>query len=102
MMEELETPPQGTPETEPARETAPAPPQTVSIEEWNASNAPGGEDAPEPQRLEDAQLLAVLEACVYVAEEPLMPEQIAATLNQDPERIRTLLEQLMAEFDRPE
>jgi segregation and condensation protein B len=102
MMEDLETPPQGTPETEAPEETAPAPPQTVSIEEWNASNAPGVEDAPQPQQLEDAQLLAVLEACVYVAEEPLMPAQIAATLNQDPERIRTLLEQLMAEYDRPE
>jgi segregation and condensation protein B len=46
--------------------------------------------------------LAVLEACVYVVEEPLMPAQIAAALNQDPERIRGLMQQLMAEFERPE
>ena len=31
-----------------------------------------------------------------------MPAQIAAALNQEPERIRTLLNQLVAEFERPE
>jgi segregation and condensation protein B len=102
-MEELETPPPTTtpePESEPGPETAP--PQTVSIEEWMASSEPGIEEAPQPESLADAQLLAVLEACVYVAEEPLMPDQIAAALNQEPERIRALLEQLVVEFDRPE
>jgi segregation and condensation protein B len=37
-----------------------------------------------------------------VAEEPLMPAQVAAALNQDPERIRELMQQLMAEFEKPE
>src|ERR1022692_3956433 len=101
-MEELETQPEGTPDPGPVEETAHAQPQTVSIEEWMASSEPAGEEAPEPAAIEDVQLLAVLEACVYVAEEPLMPAQIAAALNQDPERIRTLLQQLVAEFDRPE
>ena len=107
-MEELEIQPQGTPEPEQApepetaQETAQPGPQTVSIEEWKALSEPGVEEPPQPEALEDVQLLAVLEACVYVAEEPLMPEQIAAALNQDPERIRALLQQLMAEFDRPE
>jgi segregation and condensation protein B len=78
------------------------PPQTVSIEEWLASSAPGAEEAPQAETLEDAQLLAVLEACVYVAEEPLTAVQLATALDQDPERIRTLLAQLMAEYDRPE
>ena len=106
-MEELELQPQSsTPEPEPEpegeRDSGHALPQTVSIEEWMASGEPGVEEAPQAESLEDAQLLAVLEACVYVAEEPLMPAQIAATLNQDPERIRTLLQQLVVEFDRPE
>ena len=110
-MEELELQPQSsTPEREPEpepesegeRDSGRALPQTVSIEEWMASGEPGVEEAPQAESLEDAQLLAVLEACVYVAEEPLMPAQIAATLNQDPERIRTLLQQLVVEFDRPE
>ena len=101
-MEELETQPEGTPDPGPVEETAHAQPQTVSIEEWMASSEPAGEEAPEPAAIEDVQLLAVLEACVYVAEEPLMPAQIAAALNQDPERIRALMQQLMAEFEKPE
>lgn len=117
-MEDLEIQPQDTPEPEPAQETGQdqpqaisiqepqtisiQEPQTISIQEWKAISEPGVEEAPQPEALEDAQLLAVLEACVYVAEEPLMPAQIAAALNQDPERIRALLQQLMAEFDRPE
>jgi len=100
-MEELETQPEDAPEPEPVEETVHAQ-QTVSIEEWMASSEPAEEEAPQPAPLEDVQLLAVLEACVYVAEEPLMPEQIAAALNQDPERIHALLQQLMAEFEKPE
>ena len=108
-MEELELQPQDNPpelDREPALEPEPdsghALPQTVSIEEWMASSQPGVEDAPQAESLADVQLLAVLEACVYVAEEPLMPAQIAAALDQDPERVRTLLQQLVVEFDRPE
>jgi segregation and condensation protein B len=101
-MEELETQPEDAPEPEPVEETAHAQPQTVSIEEWMAASEPAEEEAPQPATLEDVQLLAVLEACVYVAEEPLMPEQIAAALHQDPERIHALLQQLMAEFEKPE
>jgi segregation and condensation protein B len=48
------------------------------------------------------QLRAVLEAVVYVAEEPLTLAQLAASLQQPAERIRALLDQLIAEFDRPE
>ena len=103
-MEELETQPEGTPEPElePVEEAAQSQPQTVSIEEWIASSEPAEEEAPEPAAIEDVQLLAVLEACVYVAEEPLMPAQIAAALNQDTERIRNSMQQLMAEFEKPE
>ena len=51
---------------------------------------------------EETQLRAVLEAIVYVAEEPLTLAQLAASLQQPAERIRALLDQLIAEFDRPE
>ena len=109
-MEEPETQPQDTPEPETAREAveeadpeASQPPaQTVSIEEWMASSEPGVREAPKLAELEDAQLMAVLEACVYVAEDPLMPAQIAAALGEETERIRALLQRLMEEFERPE
>jgi segregation and condensation protein B len=51
---------------------------------------------------EDTQLLAVLEAIIYVAEEPLTAAQIASALGQPASRIGTLLGQLVAEFERPE
>jgi len=55
-----------------------------------------------PVSVEDAQLKAVLEAIVYVSEEPLTLAQLAASLQQPTERIRTLIDELIAEFDRPE
>jgi segregation and condensation protein B len=60
------------------------------------------EDAPAPVPIEDAQLKAVLEAIVYVAEEPLTAAQMAGALQEPLERIEALLGQLVAEFDKPE
>jgi segregation and condensation protein B len=55
-----------------------------------------------PPSMEDAQLRAVIEAIVYVAEEPLTAQQIAASLEQSAERIEALLADLTAEFEKPE
>jgi segregation and condensation protein B len=74
-------------------ETSPA----LDMDELLAS-----EDAPPPVPVEDAQLKAVLEAIVYVAEEPLTAAQMAAALQQPLERIQALLGQLVAEFDESE
>src|SRR5437016_2053686 len=49
---------------------------------------------------EDTQLKAVLEAIIYVAEEPLTLAQIAAALGQPADRIQELLDQLVAEFEQ--
>jgi segregation and condensation protein B len=51
---------------------------------------------------DDARLKAVLEAIVYVTEEPLSAEQIAVALNEPRERVEKLLEHLVTEFDRPD
>jgi segregation and condensation protein B len=50
---------------------------------------------------DDAQLKAVLEAIVYVTEEPLSAIQIADALGEPHERVTKLLERLVEEFDRP-
>jgi segregation and condensation protein B len=50
----------------------------------------------------DEQLRAVLEAIIYITDEPLTMEQMAAALRQPRERVSALLTQLTAEFDRPE
>ncbi|MGD0872327.1 MAG: SMC-Scp complex subunit ScpB [Bryobacteraceae bacterium] len=73
----------------------------VSMEELMAADEPDADAAPGVS-LEDAQLQAVLEAIVYVAEEPLTAVQMAAALNQPVERIRERMALLMAEFEKPE
>jgi len=70
----------------------------LSVEELMASRDEGVQ-AQSSQ--EDTQLKAVLEAIIYVAEEPLTLTQISSALHQPPERIRELLGQLIAEFDQP-
>jgi segregation and condensation protein B len=127
-MEDLETTPLGvSPEPEPAPPAEPvsaeaplpdppspeAPPavedpiedpagaSTISVEELMAASDVPLEEAPAPVSQEDSQIKAILEAIVYVAEEPLTLAQIAASLQQPQERIQELLNQLVAEFDQP-
>ena len=50
----------------------------------------------------DALLKAVLEAIVYVTEEPLSAIQIADALGEPRERVEKMLELLVSEYDRPE
>jgi segregation and condensation protein B len=76
-----------------AEETTPE----VSMEEL----LPAAEEPATPAALEESQLKAVLEALVYVTEEPLTLVQLASALSQPAERIRELLDQLIAEFDNP-
>ena len=86
-----------------AESPAPEPPsEAVSMEELLGSNPEQQEPLAEQPPLEDSQLRAVLEAIIYVAEEPLTLTQISAALNEPAERIRWLLTQLIEEFDKPE
>jgi segregation and condensation protein B len=108
-MEELEPQPEpqaeSTPDPQPEPETD-APPvteaeaQPLSVDEIMATRDEAL-DAPALASQEDTQLKAVLEAIVYVAEEPLTLAQIAAALQQPAERIQALLDQLISEFDAP-
>jgi segregation and condensation protein B len=52
--------------------------------------------------MEDAKLKAVLEAIIYVTDEPLSLEQICAAIDQPRDRVIELLEQLTADYERPE
>lgn len=51
---------------------------------------------------EEARKLAVLEAIVYVTDEPLTTQQIAAAMNEPVPEIQKLLDKLVEEFNRPE
>jgi segregation and condensation protein B len=60
------------------------------------------ETAAEPAASEDAPLKALLEAIIYVAEEPVTAAQIAPVVGQSEEKVRQLLDQLMGEYGSPE
>lgn len=49
----------------------------------------------------DAQLKAVLEAIVYVTDEPLSPQQMAAALERPIDVVKRLLDELVEEFAAP-
>src|ERR1700690_510763 len=50
----------------------------------------------------DGQLKAILEAIVYVTDEPLSAQQMAAALEQPIDVVKRLLDELVAEFAAPE
>src|SRR5579872_5764316 len=50
----------------------------------------------------DAQLRAVVEAVIYITDEPLSADQIATALQQPAARIGQVLEELTAEYNKPE
>ena len=73
----------------------------ISVDELMASTEAPAEAEPESVSQEDTQLKAILEAIVYVAEEPLTLAQIAASLQQAPDRVKALLDELIADFEQP-
>src|SRR5271157_4660448 len=87
------------PQTEqPPTEDTQTPQQPVSMDDLLAS--PAADDA--PVSLADTQLRAVVEAIVYVAEEPLTAAQIGAALLQPVDRVQEALTWLIEEFDKAE
>ena len=119
--EEFETDPPHSPaiavsdEDEPALAPATAAdaglePSVVLAEQASAENAfelvqepllPDAEPDPIVDR-SDAQLRAILEAIIYITDEPLTAEQMAVALREPRDRIKRLLEELTEEFARPE
>jgi segregation and condensation protein B len=60
------------------------------------------EPAAAPVPMEDAKLKAVLEAIVYVTDEPLTLDRICAAVEQPRDLVAAALEQLTADYERPE
>ena len=86
-------------ETAPPEIVFPEPvfPEMVSMDEL----LPGTGEGPAPP-VEDVELRAVIEAIVYVAEEPLTVAQLSNALGQPAGRVSELLRELTAEFEKPE
>ncbi len=63
----------------------------------------GESHSPTPEsESEEARKLAVLEAIVYVTDEPLTVAQMAGAMGEPVETIRKLLAKLVVEYERPE
>ena len=71
---------------------------TISAEDL----LPQSEPSPEAASVPESQLKAILEAIIYVTEEPLTKAQIAGALGAPPEVIDRLLAELAAEYEKPE
>ena len=55
-----------------------------------------------PAAGDEAQLKAILEAIVYVTDEPLSAQQMAAALAAPIDKVKRLLDEIVAEFAKPE
>jgi segregation and condensation protein B len=55
-----------------------------------------------PSDSEEAQLKAILEAIVYITDEPLSAQQIAAALEAPLDKVKRLLDELVASYAEPE
>jgi segregation and condensation protein B len=95
-MESMET--MDSPESTELMESNEAPAaESVTAEEL----LPGVEASPDAHATEEARIKALLEAVVYVTEEPLTIEQMASGIGQPRELVERLLGELLAEFDKP-
>jgi segregation and condensation protein B len=63
---------------------------------------PTEESAPVVMEWSEPQLKAIVEAVVYVTDEPLSADQIAAALQQPAATVARILEALAAEYNKPE
>ena len=81
-----------------AEAVAPAP---ISMEEFLRAGPAQALDG-EPVSIEDARLKAIIEAIVYVTEDPVTVEQLASGVGQPRERIQPLIAELVVEYDKPE
>src|SRR5580698_2409911 len=55
-----------------------------------------------PSDGEEAQLKAILEAIVYITDEPLSAQQVAAALEAPLDKIKRLLDELVAAYSQPQ
>lgn len=79
-------------------------PEAPVTEEMDADDLLGVQAEPDEAEVssEDARLRAVVEAVIYVTEEPLTLDQMAVALDLPKERLAKVLEDLTNDYSRPE
>jgi segregation and condensation protein B len=73
--------------------------EVQQAEEVEQATAPL-ELSPEPRS--DADLKAIIEAAIYITDEPLTAEQIAAAIDQPLDRVQQFLDQLVSDYSAPD
>ncbi len=105
--EEVETPEEPREITAPVKEipVEAIPADAIPVEVSAVEAIPVQELLPETEALvdhTDAEIRAILEAIIYITDEPLTLEQMAAALHQPRERVASCLAEISAEFAKPE
>ena len=82
----------------------PVVPEQIAISDAEISAEVSAEVSEEvlPAEMSDLDLRAVVEAVVYITEEPLSIEQISIALKQDKTLIQTVIASLLEDCSRPE
>ena len=75
---------------------------TKHVEEMDLTQLAEERPAASASDSEDAQLKAILEAVVYITDEPLSAQQMAAALQHPIDKIKRLLDEIVVEFAKPE
>lgn len=76
--------------------------EAAPVQEMFAEDFLPPEEAPATSEdATEAELLAILEAIVYVTDEPLSFQQIAAALGKPAPEVQILLDKLVAEYEKP-
>src|SRR4051794_24955035 len=83
--------------------------QKLGLEQSDIAERPEGEDVliaeavsePPPDASESFALKAIIEAAIYITDEPLTPEQIAAATEQPLPVVNEILQQLVTEYAAP-
>lgn len=102
--DEPQPPVEAAPE-EPAQPVDPGPQVTVEEPATTAQEAVDAEQlvvTVEAVDTESARLKAVIEAVIYITDEPLTTEQIAAALNRPIDQIESILDDLTNDYARPD
>ena len=105
--------PEPAPEAEPAASTAAADAESLDRQAGGIVSAAmttdevlsTGETNAAPAAIEETQrahMKAIIEAVTYITDEPLTSQQICAALQQPMEVVQSLLDELLAEYAKPE
>lgn len=90
------------PEGEPAPADESASDETAAGEPEAEDEESGEEEEPVAMEFNDVELKAILQAVIYITDEPLEAKQIALALQQPEARVEVALAELVEQFSRPD